>query len=142
MHSLPTSGKKIEDDVWSMRARKRALRRKRLRQTALILAILILLGLMIWLAVIDSPWLAILFAALFIGSALLLVYYLRRVVVRGELPGRFGSITSKDRSPIAFWIGICIHGLIACFLFFSGLALLGLAPHWFVTLLRSMHSHH
>ena len=122
--------------------RKRALRRKRRWHATLISAGMVVLGLMVWLAVIGSMWLAVLFAALFIGSALLLVYYLRRAVVSGELPGRFGAITFRHKSPIAFWFGIGAHGVFAGFLFFSGLALLGLAPHWFLALLRSMPSHH
>ena len=122
--------------------RKRALRRKRRRQVALVLAVLVVLGLMAWLAVIGSRWLAILFAMLFIGSAFLLVYYLKRAVVRGELQGRFGTIIFRDKSPISFWIGIGAYGAFTGFLFFSGLTLLGVAPHWFMGLLRSMHSGH
>ena len=85
-------------------------------------------------------WLAVLFAALFLGSALLLVYYLRRAVVCGELPQRFpfGTIL-RNKSPIAFWFGIGAHGVFAGFLLFLGLGLLGLAPHWFIALLRNMH---
>jgi hypothetical protein len=128
---------KIEDDVWSMRVSKRALQRKRQRQVTVVLAVLVVLGLMAWLAAIGSRWLAVLFAALFISSALLLVYYVSRAVVRGELQGRFGAITFRDKSPIAFWVGIGVHGVFAGFLFFSGLA-----PHWFLALLRSMHSQH
>lgn len=132
----------FEDDVWSMRARKRALRRKRRWHWAMVLAAMMVLGLMVWLAMIGSMWLATLFAVLLIGCAVWMGYYLRVAVVRGELPGRFGTITFRHKSPIAFWVGISLHGLFAVFLFFSGVALLGLAPHWFVALLQSMHSHH
>jgi hypothetical protein len=126
-----------EDDVWSMRMRKRALRRKQRWNTALVLAGMVVLGLMVWLAVIGSMWLAILFAALIIGSALLLVYYLSRAVRCGELPQRFpfGAIF-RHKSPISFWFGIGAHGLSAVFLLFLGLRIIGLAPHWFVALMR------
>ena len=126
-----------EDDVWSMRMMKRALRRKQWWNAALVLAGMVVLGLMVWLAVIGSMWLAILFAALFIGSALLLVYYLRRAVVCGELPQRFpfGTIF-RHKSPISFWFGIGAHGLFAVLLFFIGLRIIGLAPHWFIALMR------
>ena len=117
--------------------RKRALRRKQWQTTTLALAIFVLLGLMVWLAMIGSMWLAVLFAALFIGSALLLVYYLRRAVVCGELPQRFpfGTIF-RHKSPIGFWFGIGGHGLFAVLLFFIGLRIVGLAPHWFTALMR------
>ena len=125
-----------EDDVWSMRMRKRALRRKQWRTVTLALAIFVVLGLMVWLAMIGSVWLAVMFAALFIGSALLVVYYLRRAVVCGELPQRFpfGTIF-RYKSPIGFWLGIGGHGLFAVFLFFIGLRIVGLAPHWFIVLM-------
>ena len=125
-----------DDDVWSMRMRKRALRRKQWRTATLALAIFAVLGLMVWLAMIGSMWLAVLFAALFIGSALLLVYYLRRAVVCGELPQRFpfGTIF-RHKSPIGFWFGIGGHGLFAVLLFFIGLRIVGLAPHWFIVLM-------
>jgi hypothetical protein len=111
--------------------------RKRRWQSTLILAVVVVLALMVWLAVIGSMWLAVLFAALFVGSALLLVYYLKRAVVLGELPQRFpfGTIF-RHKSPIGFWFGIGAHGVFAGLLFLSGLALLGLAPHWFIVLMR------
>jgi hypothetical protein len=126
-----------EDDVWSMRMRKRALRRKRRWKATLALAVFVVLGLMVWLAMIGSMWLAVLFAALFIGSALLLVYYLRRAVMCGELPQRFpfGTIF-RHKSPISFWFGLGVHGLFAAFLFFVGLRIVGLAPHWFIALMK------
>lgn len=126
-----------EDDVWSMRMRKRALRREQRRNATLILAVFAVLGLMVWLAIIGSMWLAILFAALFMGSALLVVYYLRRAVMCGELPQRFpfGTIF-RHKSPFGFWFGIGAHGLFAIFLFFIGLRIVGLAPHWFIDLMR------
>jgi hypothetical protein len=126
-----------EDDVWSMRMRKQASRRKQWRTATLALGILVVLGLMVWLAMIGSMWLAVLFAALFIGSALLLVYYLRHAVVSGELPQQppFGKIF-RYKSPIGFWFGIGFHGLFAVLLFFTGLRIVGLAPHWFIDLMR------
>jgi hypothetical protein len=101
------------------------------------LAIFVVLGLMVWLAMIGSMWLAVLFAALFIGSALLVVYYLRRAVICGELAQRFpfGTIF-RHKSPIGFWFGIGAHGLFAVFLLFIGLRIVGLAPHWFVALMK------
>ena len=125
-----------EDDVWSMRMRKRALRRKQRWNATLGLAVFVVLGLMVWLAMIGSMWLAVLFAALFMGSALLVVYYLRRAVVCGELPQRFpfGTIF-RHKSPISFWFGIGAHGLFAVLLFFIGLRIIGLAPHWFIVLM-------
>ena len=65
--------KTFEDDVGSMRVRKRALRRKRRWQAALVLAVLAVLGLMVWLAVIGSRWLVVMFAALFIGASVMLM---------------------------------------------------------------------
>ena len=116
--------------------RKRAMQRKRRKSAMLVLAGMVVVGLMAWLAFIGSMWLAVLFAALFIGSALLVVYYLRRAVVCGELPQRFpfGTIF-RYKSPIGFWLGICGHGLFAVFLFFIGLRIVGLAPHWFIVLM-------
>ena len=117
----------IEDDVWSMRMRKRALQRKQWRTATLALAIFVVLGLTVWLAMIGSMWVAVLFAALFIGSASLLVYYLRRAVMCGELPQwpPFGTLF-RHKSPVGFWFGIGAHGLFAVFLFFIGLRIVGL----------------
>ncbi|MDR3459156.1 MAG: hypothetical protein P4N60_17135 [Verrucomicrobiae bacterium] len=133
--------KAFEDDVWSMRARKQALRRKRRWQAALALAVLSVLALMVWLAVIGSPGLAVLFAALFIGTAVMMLFYTWRGVAKGELPGRFGNVTFRHASPTGFWIQIAIYVIFAAFCFFTGLGLLGLAPHWFILLVKSMHSH-
>jgi hypothetical protein len=131
--------KAFDDDVWSMRARKRAMWRKRRWHAALFLSGLGLMGLMIWLAMIGSMWLAVLFGALLMGLALLVVYGVWRTIAKGELAGRFGSITNRNASPISFWFQIAIYMAIAAFLFFSGLALLGVAPSWFTAMLRSMH---
>jgi hypothetical protein len=130
--------KTFEDDVWSMRARKRALWRKRRWQAALVLAVL---GLMVWLAVIGSRWLAVLFAALFIGAAAMLLFFCWRAVATGELPRRFGGVTYRHASPTVFWIGIAMYIIFAVLWFFVGLELLGLAPHWFIALTKIMHSH-
>jgi len=132
----------FKDDVWSMRARKRALRHKRRWHVALVLAVLVVLGLMVWLAVIGSQRLAVLFAALFIGVSVLLLFYTWRAVVTGELPGRFGNVTFRHASPIAFWFQIGIFVVFGTFWFFAGLGLLGLAPHWFIALMQSGPSHH
>ena len=115
--------------------RKRVSRHKLWWNVALVLAVFAVLGLMVWLAMIGSVWLAVLFAALFIGSALLFVYFLRRAVVTGELPGRFGTITFRHKSPISFWIGIGGYGLFAIFLFFTSLRIVGLTAHWFINLM-------
>jgi hypothetical protein len=130
--------KLIEDDVWSMRARKRAVWHKRRWHVALILAGLLVLGLMVWLAVIGSMWLAILFGTVFIGAAALVVHGIWRTIGKGELRGRLGSITFRNASPVSFWLQIGIYILIAAFLFFSGIALFGVAPPWFATMLRNM----
>jgi hypothetical protein len=123
-----------------MRARKRASRRKGRRQTALALAVLAVLALMVWLAVIGSLWLAVLFAALFICTSVMVLFYTWRAVATGELPGRFGRVY-RHASPVAFWIQIPMYVIFAAFWFFVGLSLLGLAPHWFIALIKSMHSH-
>ena len=133
--------KPFKDDVWSMRARKRASRRMGLWQAALVLAVLVVLGLMAWLAVIGSPWLAVLFATLFIGAAVLLLFYVWRAVATGKLPGRFGNVTFKHASPIGFWSQISFYVIFGAFWFFLGLGLLGLAPHWLIALMKSGHSH-
>lgn len=133
--------KPFEDDVWSMRARKRALRRKGRWHAALVLAVLVVLGLMAWLAVIGSQWLAVLFAALFIGAAVLLLFYVWHAVATGELPGRFGNVTFRHASPIGFWFQIGIYVIFGAFCFFLALELLGLAPHWFIVLMKSGPSH-
>jgi hypothetical protein len=133
--------KPFEDEVWSMRARKRALRRKGRWQTALALAVLAVSGLMVWLALIGSLWLAVLFAALFIGAAVLVLFYAWRAVATGELPNRFGRVTYKRASPAGFRIQIAIYVIFAAFCFFLGLGLVDLAPHWFIALMKSMHSH-
>jgi hypothetical protein len=84
------------------------------------------------LLVIFAPfYLLYLFAALFLGLSVLLVMGIRRTILKGELQGRFGSITYRDKFPIGFWFGISTFAVMAFFLFLSGLALLGLAPHWF-----------
>ncbi len=124
-----------------MRARKGALRRKRRWQAALTLAVLALLALMVWLAVIGSLWLEVLFAALFIGTAVMMLFYTWRAVATGELPGRFGNVTFRPTSPIRFWLRISTFTVFGAFWFFTGLGLLGLAPHWFSALVKSMHSH-
>jgi hypothetical protein len=129
--------KTFEDDVWSMRARKQTLRRKGHWQVALALATLALLALMIWLAVIGSLWLAV----LFVGAAVMVLFYVWRAVATGELPGRWGSVTYRHASPVTFWVRIATYVVIAAFWFLFGLALLGLAPHWFIALMKSMHSH-
>jgi hypothetical protein len=130
----------FEDDVWSMRARKRALRRKRRWQAALALTVVAVLALMVWLAVAGSMWLLVIFAALFAGAAVVMWFYIWRAVATGELPGRFGNITYRRASPIGFWLQIGILGFFAAFWFFACLGLLGLAPHWFIALMKSMHS--
>lgn len=81
------------------------------------------------------------FAALFIGIAGMLLFYAWRAVAPGELRGRFGNVTFRHASPIGFWlqIGICV--VFGAFWFFVGLGLLGLAPHWFIVLIKRMHSH-
>jgi hypothetical protein len=109
---------------------------------AQVLAALAVLALLIFLAFKGSVLLLFLFSLAFIGAAVMLAFYVRRAVLRGEVPGRFGSITFRHVSPISFWFQIGVYALLAGFLFFNGLALLGLAPHWFIALLRSMHSHH
>jgi hypothetical protein len=109
---------------------------------AQVLAALAVLAILILLAIKGSDWLLILFSLALIGAAVLMVIYVRRAVVRGELPGRFGGMTFRHASPFNFWFQIGFYVLFAGFLFFNGLALLGVAPHWFVALLRSMHSHH
>ncbi len=124
-----------------MRARKRALRRKRQRWAALVATVLAVLALMVWLTVSGSSWLLVLFAALMIGAAGAILFYVWRAVVAGELPGRFGVVTDRHGSPVSFWIGIALYVMIAAFWFFLGLRLLGLAPHWFIALLKSMSSH-
>jgi len=129
----------FDGDVWSMRARKRALRRKRRLQAALVLAVIVVLGLIVWLAVIGSMWLPIVFAALFLGAAGFVVHGVWRAVAKGELRGRDGNVTFRHASPVGFWFQIANYILIAVFMLFGGLALLGLAPHWFLALLRSMH---
>jgi hypothetical protein len=121
--------KTFEDDVWAMRVRKRALRRKRRWLAALALAVLAVLGLMAWLAVIGSRWLVVLFAALFIGASVMLLFFCWRAVSKGELPARFGRVTYRHTSPTVFWIGIATYIILAAFCFFRGLELLGLAPH-------------
>lgn len=104
--------------------------------------ILVVGGIVGFLAFKGSDLVLYLFAAAFIGAAGMLAFYLRGAVVRGAVEGRFGGITCRHTSPISFWFQIGIHGLLAVFLFFNGLAFLGLAPHWFIALVRSMHSHH
>jgi polyferredoxin len=133
--------KAFDDDVWSLRTRKRAARSRRRRAAGLALAVLALLGLMIWLAVIGSLWLMVLFAAVFLGAAALVGFMIWRAVASGELRGRSGSITYRRRSPIAFWLSIGIYAMVGISVFFQGVALLGLAPHWYVALIKSMHSH-
>lgn len=133
--------KTFEDDVWSMRARKRTLRRKRRWQAALALTVLAVLALMVWLAVIGSSLLVDLFAALFIGAAVLVLFYVWRAVAMGELPGRSGNVTLRHASPFGFWLQISIFVVFGAFWFFVGLRLLGSAPHWFIALLKSMQSH-
>jgi hypothetical protein len=133
--------KTFEDDVWAMRLRKRALRRKRRWQAALVLAVLAVLGLMVWLAVIGSRWLVVLFAALIIGTSVVLLFFTWRAVATGKLSNRFGGSTYRHASPIVFWIRIAMNIIFAAFWFFVGLELLGLAPHWFIALTKSMHSH-
>lgn len=106
-----------------------------------LLVILAVMGILMFLAFKGSDFVRYFFAAAFIGGAAMLGFYVTRAVVRGELPGRFGTVTYRHSSPIGFWfqVGVCV--LFAGFIFFSGVALLGLAPHWFLALLRSMHSH-
>jgi hypothetical protein len=84
-----------------------------------------------FLAIFAPFYLLYLFAALFLGLSVLLAVGIRRTILKGELPGRFGSITYRDKSPIGFWFGILTFAAMALFLFISGLALLGLAPRWF-----------
>ena len=105
------------------------------------MAVLAVLGLMVWLAVIGSRWLLVLFAALFIGAAVILLFFTWRAVAMGELPRRFGGVTYRHTSPTVFWIGIATYIILAAFCFFRGLGLLGLAPHWFIALMKNMHSH-
>ena len=105
------------------------------------LAILAAIGFATFLAFKGSNWLLFLFASALIGAAVTMLFLVRRAIIRGELPGR-GSITYRDRSPISFWIGIFIFVVFAFFFFFLGLEFIGLAPHWFIALTRSMGSHH
>ena len=114
-----------------------------IRFAVLILVILAACGFLVFLAFKCPDFVLYLLAAAIIGSAGMLVFYLKRAVMCGELPQRFpfGTIL-RHKSPIAFWIGIGAHGVFAGFWFFLGLALLGLAPHWYIALLRSMGSHH
>jgi hypothetical protein len=88
------------------------------------------------LAFFAPLYLRHLFAAVFFGLAVLLVMSIRRTILKGELRGRFGSITLRHSSPIGFWFGILIYAVMAFFLFFLGLALFGLAPHWFTGFMR------
>jgi hypothetical protein len=95
-----------------------------------------------YLAFHAPEYLIVLFPVLLIGAAVFVVLGVWRAIIKGELPGKFGRITYRQESPIGFWIQVATYISIAVFLFFNGLALLGLAPHWFIALLRSMHSHH
>jgi len=120
----------------------RAMIKRILINTGQVLAALAVLGFLIFLTFKGSVLILLIFAMAFIGSAVMLVLFVRRAVVRGEVPRRFGGFTYRHESPISFWYQISFYLLFAGFIFFSGLALLGLAPHWFISLLRSMHSHH
>jgi len=108
--------------------------------TGQVLAALAILSILIFLAFKGSVLLLLIFSLTFIGLAVMLMFYVRRAVVRGELPNRFGGFTYRRESPIVFWLRIGIYILIAGFIFFCGMALVGLAPHWFIALCRSMHS--
>lgn len=112
-----------------------------IRLVVLILVILAVCGFLVFLAFKCPDLVLYLLASAIIGAAAMLLFFLRRAVVSGELPLRFSKIF-RHKSPIAFWIGIGAHGVFAGFWFFFGLALLGLAPHWYIALLRSMHSHY
>ena len=111
-----------------------------IRLAILILVITAGCGFLVFLAFRCPDLVLYLLAFAIIGAAGMLVYFLRRAVLCGELPQRFpfGTIF-RYKSPIGFWFGIGAHGVLAGFLFLFGLALLGLAPHWFIALLRSMH---
>lgn len=93
----------------------------------------------VYLAFHAPEHLGILFSVLFFGAVVFLVRGVWRAIVKGELPGRSGNRTVREASPIVFWFQIGTYLSVAAFMFFGGLALLGVAPHWFVALLRSMH---
>jgi hypothetical protein len=94
------------------------------------------------LAVFAPFYLLYLFAALFLSLSVMLFFSICSAIAKGEVRGRFGSITFRHATPIGFWFQIGVYVLFAGFSLFSGLALLGLAPHWFLMLLRSMRSGH
>jgi hypothetical protein len=116
--------------------------KKILINIAQVLAALAVLAVLIFLAFKGSNLLLLLFSLAFISVAGMSVFSVGRALAQGEVPGRFGSITFRYASPIGFWFQIGLYVLVAGFTFFSGLALLGLAPHWFIALLRSMGSQH
>lgn len=104
------------------------------------LVILVVFGILLFLAFKGSNFVLYLLAAAFLGVSGLLILGIRRAILKGEMQGR-GSITYRQSSPISFWFGILIFAVAAFFCFFFGLTLLGLAPHWFLALLHSMRSH-
>ncbi len=104
-------------------------------------AILAVVGFAAFLAFKGSDWLLYLFASALVGAAVTMLFLVRRAIILGELPQRFGGMTYRDRSPITFWIGIFIFVIGAFFFLFLGLAFIELAPHWFLALLKSMNSH-
>jgi hypothetical protein len=118
------------------------MRKSILINIAWVVAALAVLAMLIFLAFKGSNLLLLLFSLAFMGAAVMLVLGVKCAVVRGELAGRFGSITLRRASPINFWLQIGVYVLSAGLFFFLRLALLGLAPHWFMALLRSMHSSH
>jgi hypothetical protein len=107
------------------------IRNALMKMAVLFLVILVVGGILAYLAFKGSDWLLILFSLAFIGAAVLVMVYVRRAVVRGELPGRFGGTTFRHASPFNFWFQIGLYVVFAGFWLFAGLALLGLAPHCF-----------
>lgn len=117
------------------------LEKRRFTKSLLILLLVTsVLALMVYLAVIGSLWLLVVFGLMFIVSAAMVLYKVWRTISEGQLSGR-GGVTFKGDSPVSFWLGIAAYGLQGAFFLFVGLAFLGLAPHWFIELLRSMHNH-
>jgi hypothetical protein len=73
------------------------------------------------------------------GFSFLFFFMIWQAIQTGELRGR-GETTYRWRSPFAFWSTIILIFLFGIFMVLLGLACFGLAPHWFMELLKTMHT--
>lgn len=81
-----------------------------------------------------------LFGVIFLIISGFVFFKIWQAITTGELPGK-GSITYRDRSPFSFWFNIGFFALVGIWLILVALTFFGMAPKWWIQVLKSMNSH-